>query len=152
MLARRGGLQTATPRSPPPKFRLFASSPFDNADGNDLPDDGWRVTGFSNANGDGKLTVYAVCRGERPTYQPYGAFALDPGGVGLGTSLCPSEDHLFSVGARPSGGGDPDIWISSLELLDFQDYDEAPDDFGGVTVANDTAQSRALTMTLVCGP
>jgi hypothetical protein len=151
--ATAGGARSADAN--PAKFRLFASSPFDGPDGNAVTDDGWRATGFNHANGARKLTVYAVCRGERPTYQPYGPWAFNTGGVTIGTSLCPSEDHLFSVGARPSGAADPDIWISSLELLDFQDGsepDQAPDDYGGVTAANDTAANRAITTPFVCGP
>jgi hypothetical protein len=143
-----------SPDADPAKFRLFASAPFDGGDDDADFDDGWRVTGFNHAGGGRELIVYAVCRDATPAYQPYGPLALNSVRSG-GTELCPTEDHLFSVGARPSGSPDPDISISGLSLADYQDSaepDQAPDDFARFAIENRSDESRSVVFPFICGP
>ena len=101
--------------------RTLSSYPFDDADGNTAPDDGWRMRAYKISGTAIYIQAVAVCiNGGHLSYQ------TAPPGVGF--MACPAAAHVTSGGVRLTGADASEAYLSSMRFDDGGDGDDIPDD------------------------
>jgi hypothetical protein len=125
---------------------LDTSAPFDDADANALPEDGWVVRAQSST--DGKLRAQAVCADVRPTYVS-NSFALPPNGSATPIVICPTDRQLVGIGGRSLSAGATG-YLFGLEPLDGDDADLVPDDKAQVWISNSSGTAESAEAFAIC--
>jgi hypothetical protein len=106
--------------------------PFDGADQDTKPDDGWRGRGYNLATGDINVRAHVTCIDARLRYE-----------VNLGSFIhCPDGTHATGGGAAV-GGSAASTWLNTL--YPFADVTNPPDD-GFVNLFNTPALSTGYAI------
>jgi hypothetical protein len=120
----------ATGSSPPnpaaAEFWLNRSRPFDGADSDSRPDDGWIARGYNRFGTSKQLSSYAICLSGAVRYPT--AFASAVAGEGMAArATCPSGMHVAGGGASIAGAA-TESYLNSSHPFDSDDADTRPDD------------------------
>lgn len=132
---------------------LVGSRPFDDADANDEPDDGWQASVRNDSDKRRKSTAWAICGQGDYTYTLPGGVEGGPGLQAEVQTDCP--DGLFAIGGGAEGSaplGEQRI----TRTLAFNDVvgvnNEVPDDGWAAAADNLSSEPQTLTVSAICGP
>jgi hypothetical protein len=144
-----GGATTAsaTP-SGTNEFWLSRTRPFDGADADHRPDDGWLGRGFNRFGTAKNFGAYAICFGGAVRYGVGRVSAQS--GSGMATrARCPSGTHVSGGGAALSGNADKGYLNASFPL-DGGDADTVADDGWRARAFNRSGTRKTLTVYTTC--
>jgi hypothetical protein len=132
-----------------PLWALNTTYPIDLADGDSIPDDGWRDYMLYGGGSSSSFLVDVACGEDVPDYRSkvrdLDVAATD--GV-KGKVMCHSG-HVTGGGALISGAVD-EAYIVASYPVDGNDHDRAPDDGWKVFALNSEGADKTLTTYAIC--
>lgn len=132
--------------------RIPVSVPFDSTDGDDRPDDGWRVRARNDEPNAFDLTVHAVClAGALPdlTYRSQSGEAK-AGKAKTLSSTCPGNDAVIGGGVAIAGATATHFIHSSRPRDSGADPNSTPDDRWVATAVNEGGKASKATVHAIC--
>ena len=112
-----------------------SSYPYDGADADGAPDDGWKARVYNITANKAMMKVYAICGASKPFYWTVGPVPLNPGAPH--EAACPDSRHVTGGGVRLAGAPAADVHPVTIMPGDLGDLDTIPDDefrvFAGLT-------------------
>jgi hypothetical protein len=127
-----------------------SSFPFDGADADHVPDDGWRGGGYDPVGGVGGFSVYAICvQDDVLRYVTRAPVSVEAEDAVTRRVACANDEHVTGGGARVSGPEDGARLVSTFPY-DDADGDDIPDDGWQVTVYNVDGNEKSVTAHAIC--
>ena len=142
-----GGIFIATSES-------FVNStyPYDGADRDRKPDDGWAGRVLDTIGGFGGMEAYAICKGgPLPTYRKAAASGVEENSAAGPKARCPRAEHVSGGGVRISGPGNRGA-VTGTMPLDRGDAGNAPDDAWRGSGLNLSGTPKRVTAFAICLP
>lgn len=84
--------------------RVVASAPFDDGDGNQAPDDGWRARTDNVGDASRSLTAYAVCADVNGLSYESEPFPVNADARAEDEAACPVGQYVIGGGVSQDGG------------------------------------------------
>jgi hypothetical protein len=135
------------------EIHLQALRPFDNADNNSKPDDGWKVRASNLAGSDKLYMAWAFCRADvKPVYLREDE-VVNAGDVEFTSLSCPNQARsVAGIGGEIRGA--PELRrLSGLQPADDTtqgEPDTVPDDRAFLEVDNPSASQATYVIDLIC--
>jgi hypothetical protein len=121
-----GATSSSAAPSPPIEFWINRSRPFDGADPDTNPDDGWTATGYNRLGSTKAFGTYAICFAGSVSYVTASASATAGHGM-VARASCPSAMHVAGGGAAVQGDATASR-LNASHPFDSGDSGTGPDD------------------------
>jgi hypothetical protein len=131
--------------------KVSASVPFDGADPDRAPDDGWKVTGLNSEGSPFDLHVWAVCLDHplRTVYASAGGKTPAKGST-VFSAACPAGSAATGGGYRIQGDPSTHFAHATRPRDSGVDKDTVPDDRWQVTAVDLAAKSAKTKVSVAC--
>jgi hypothetical protein len=129
--------------------RLNTTFPFDDDDGNSVPDDGWASHFWNDAGVSKSVDIVAVCRKGSFKYRS-SAHRVMAGHARALKAKCPDGTHVSGGGVYVDGAIS-DVFVNSSYPYDGPDANEAPDDGWKGRDYNQSVTPHMMTVYAICG-
>jgi hypothetical protein len=130
------------------QFWLNGTVPFDGADADHDPDDGWKGRGFNRFGSNKRLVVFGICSGGTVRYAGNHR-TVSAGTGGLARAACPAGTHVAGGGGTLSGPAGQ-AYLSWSVPYDSGDPGTNPDDGWEVRAYNQGGAPKTLSVNATC--
>jgi hypothetical protein len=130
----------------PAKGFINTTNPYDSADADDIPDDGWQAY-MAVLDGSGSILVYNICRKAAPAYRSVQGSVDNKHSLTVNAKC--TSGHVAGGGVYETGSAKAGH-VLTTRPIDTGDADKIPDDGWSAKVYNETGITQTVTVTAIC--